>query len=151
MTTSSCAGRISIFLEGVKSRSYDVAAGDGDVEGIRKGLDVDGKYEGDGVGKDRGSDREERNGGQSVVPGGKGKGGRWLFVSHDPVDIPVQHSAADTSCTRLFGLSPRHPDFPQKMPPAPEARFVKFQFEPMVSIQKRSSSTCCKPAQRFPH
>lgn len=126
MTTSSCAGRISVFLEGAKSSYDDAAAGYSGADGTGMGM-----ARGGGSDDDDGDRRkaEER---QSTVPGGKGKGGRWLFVSHDPVDIPAQQSAADTPFSRLFGLSPRAPKAAQSLPVA-ESRYVKFQFEPMVS------------------
>lgn len=53
MTTSSCAGRVSVFVEG------------------------------GGSGSGRGADGENGKGGGG---GGKG-GGRWLFVSHEPVRV----------------------------------------------------------------
>ena len=67
---------------------------------------------------------------QAAVPGGKGKGGRWHFVSHDPVDVPVQHNPNDTSLSTLFGLSQTKD---RQSQPCADSRFVKFQFEPMVS------------------
>ena len=58
VTTSSCAGRISAFLEGKKK----LVAGS--------------------------SKSQEASQEQSIAgPGGKG-GGQWLFVSHDPIRIP---------------------------------------------------------------
>jgi tRNA wybutosine-synthesizing protein 3 len=58
VTTSSCAGRISVFQEG-KKRSQD---GDDDED-------------------EDGEEVETRAG-----VGGKGGGGKWLFVSHHPLD-----------------------------------------------------------------
>jgi len=105
VTTSSCAGRASVFLEGRKHRT-------------KKGRK-----------KDNGDDLEnERPGeGQAAVPGGKGMGGRWLFISHEP----VRESGGYLS--RIFGLepikgSPR--DVEGKEPN--QLRFARFQFEPMV-------------------
>lgn len=70
------------------------------------------------------------------MPGGKGMGGRWLFVSHDTVDIPVRADVEDRSLTKLFGLKPQLRDAQVVL--GSEARFVKFQFEPMVSLSRCS-------------
>ena len=98
VTTSSCAGRISVFVEGTKS------------EGNRE--------------------FEERSGDQNLqaaVPGGKGRGGRWLFVSHDPVN-EVQFSDNETMKS-LYGTQYSN----MGIMDTKKTRFVKFQFEPMVS------------------
>ncbi|MCJ1434174.1 hypothetical protein MMC27_003541 [Xylographa pallens] len=101
VTTSSCAGRISVFLEGAKTATSH-----------------------------NGQQNESL---QTGVPGGKGKGGRWLFVSHNPVE-PVNNLDTPTSEMRpimnLFGLS-KHGILPINLKPA-TTRFVKFQFEPMI-------------------
>lgn len=56
VTTSSCAGRVSVYLEGPRKKS------------------AEGEEEEDGGGGIRGT----------AAVGGKG-GGEWLFVSHDPL------------------------------------------------------------------
>lgn len=109
VTTSSCAGRISVFLEGAKTKAG--------------------------------------GGGQVAVPGGKGMGGRWLFVSHDAVDVPVRVDVEDKSLTRLFGLKPQLRDAQVVL--GSEARFVKFQFEPMVSLSRFSVSSVLQTAGRW--
>lgn len=96
VTTSSCAGRISVFLEGAKT----IAGGTG----------------------------------QAAVPGGKGMGGRWLFISHDALEMPAKAHVEDRPLTKLFGLEPQQRDAQTVL--EPEARFVKFQFEPMVSLSR---------------
>lgn len=113
VTTSSCAGRISVFLEGEK-----------------------GPFQGEG---------KEEEEGRRVVPGGKGRGGRWLFVSHDPLDEGELKEKG--SWGRVFGVE----DGGEKEEKEGEknniadgdgdwgkldvrrTRFVRFQFEPMVS------------------
>ncbi|KAI9809099.1 MAG: hypothetical protein M1825_002388 [Sarcosagium campestre] len=68
VTTSSCAGRVSIYLEGRKTAV------------------------------------QENN---DIVPagvGGKGGGGRWLFVSHETIELPPTPPASSHHFTRLFGL-----------------------------------------------
>ncbi|OJD35207.1 trna wybutosine-synthesizing protein [Diplodia corticola] len=76
VTTSSCAGRISAFLEGRKR----AAAAEG------------------------GEPREAPAETSIAGAGGKG-GGQWLFVSHEPVPMPAADAAgAGQHFTALFGL-----------------------------------------------
>ncbi len=105
MTTSSCAGRVSVFLEGRKHRS-------------RKGR----RRDGDDVGNEA-LEGERR----AAVPGGKGMGGRWLLVSHEPLEESGGYPSRD------FGLEPIKGspwDVEDKEPH--QLRFARFQFEPMV-------------------
>lgn len=108
VTTSSCAGRISVFLEG---RKHDAKRGSR---------------------MEDGEDREHEcleGESQAAVPGGKGMGGRWLFVSHEPVQV----QDFDECTSRSLGLEPlkgAHWDVADKEPN--QLRFARFQFEPMV-------------------
>lgn len=115
VTTSSCAGRISVFLEGKKK------AASGEVEnaiGDRESIEVTSK--GAGI-------------------GGKGGGGRWLFVSHDPVDVQ-KHAG---SWKELFGMQNEDLEGKKLLPlGAPrDVRFIHFKFEPMVSYKPLQSAT----------
>lgn len=107
VTTSSCAGRITVFLEGSKGRQFFANDGTSEVD---------------------------NNGEQKVVLGGKGRGGRWLFVSHDPVQIPAKDHIDDRPLSRLFGLSQQRQ--PCLLADIDKSRFVRFQFEPMVSMKR---------------
>jgi tRNA wybutosine-synthesizing protein 3 len=82
VTTSSCAGRISVFLEG---RKLDAAVG------------------------------------------GKGGGGRWLFVSHEPLNLNLHEDLE-----KLFGLQVGVLD--RRPTGMAVGRTVRFQFEPMVCM-----------------
>lgn len=84
VTTSSCAGRVSVFLEGQKT----LEAGQED--------------------------------GQLATPGGKGGGGAWLFVSHDPV----------SGNGWVDGLEMSEEDGKSVISAA--RRLIHFKFEPMV-------------------
>ncbi|TKA22110.1 hypothetical protein B0A50_08364 [Salinomyces thailandicus] len=76
VTTSSCAGRIAVYLEGAK--------------------------------------------------GAKG-GGKWLFTSHDPIELPRETDSE--SLLSVFGLT----DEPASAPSEVEGvRFVHFKSEPMI-------------------
>jgi tRNA wybutosine-synthesizing protein 3 len=92
VTTSSCAGRISVFLEGRRGKG--------------RGNLVDGV--GAGV-------------------GGKGRGGRWLFVSHDPLKLEK-----GVDLMKLFGLEGDGEKNGESSGKRNGMRVVRFQFEPMV-------------------
>jgi tRNA wybutosine-synthesizing protein 3 len=76
VTTSSCSGRISVFLEGRKK----------DIDGVEPQLQSQLEPE------------VSRTG-----PGGKGGGGAWLFVSHSPVEI--SKFAQPSHFMTTFGLT----------------------------------------------
>lgn len=102
VTTSSCSGRVSVFLEGRK-HCVRRSSGEDNVAIGRAG------------------------GGQAVVPGGKGMGGRWLLISHEPI------SESDGVSCRTLGLQPMRGlsgNIDDKEPN--QLRIARFQFEPMV-------------------
>jgi len=101
VTTSSCAGRISVFLEGSKEEVH--------------------------------KEDSKRLSSQLIVPGGKGNGGRWLFVSHAPVQQVVDGDWEEGPILKLFGMSDQIQSRERTM--SRTTRFVKFQFEPMVINQ----------------
>lgn len=114
VTTSSCSGRISVFLEGRKAGNkadIENEPQDGGAR-ARKPSDEDNT---DDVGTEDSS--------AYASNGGKGGGGRWLFVSHHPVPI------SQSSYTELFGLEKipaRNSNFHA------DQRFVHLKFEPMI-------------------
>jgi tRNA wybutosine-synthesizing protein 3 len=97
VTTSSCSGRISVFLEGRKSSSEDVLSME---------------------------DSDARAG-----PGGKGGGGAWLFISHDPVETLLADESSALSAK--FGF--QDTALPEERVPAVNSRYIHLKFEPMVS------------------
>ena len=127
VTTSSCAGRMSVFLEGTKERSSGSRV-DKDGNALKRiGNEVEmGDVELEGMGGTRNIFR------QNAVPGGKGNGGRWLFVTHEP----VKRTREDAGIAEMLGLSLK-----QSKPSRIERqeiqsmRFIRFQFEPMVGRQ----------------
>lgn len=106
VTTSSCAGRVSVFLEGIKHANHEENRDDA-----------------------QNSHGESR--GQAAVPGGKGMGGRWLFVSHSPVHFPT----GGDSIARRLGMYDQDKLYDEQNPiefEQDQVRLVRFQFEPMV-------------------
>lgn len=104
VTTSSCAGRISVFLEGKKSRNEE-EGGDQDRERVMAPTTIAGV-------------------------GGKGGGGRWLFVSHDPVNM----TKSDLKCAEILGMQ-RRDDAEMELSTrrsVREVRIIHFKFEPMI-------------------
>lgn len=116
VTTSSCAGRVSVFLEGQKYRPADSRD---DEARLTSGGQIDKRETHDKTQPDEHSQ-------QYASIGGKGGGGRWLYVSHEPRDQET------TSYTKLFGLSRTGSE--SKTVFSKDARYVHFKFEPMVGL-----------------
>lgn len=104
VTTSSCAGRVAVFLEGGVSRTE---GGEGDEDAAAAATTV-------------------------ASSGGKGGGGRWLYVSHDRVDEGKLEGKGEVF--KLFGIEESEgADFNFEAASNPLPRFIHFKFEPMVS------------------
>lgn len=94
VTTSSCAGRVAVYLDG-GTKAQASAAPEGESA--------------------------------SASGGGKG-GGRWLFISHEPID--KDSLSALGAVYGKFGFSRKAEiAFP---PPETAVRFVHLKFEPMI-------------------
>ena len=110
VTTSSCAGRLSVFLEGRKSCKGHERRGDAKVN--------------EGFGKESE---------QAAVPGGKGLGGKWLFVNHEPVVLSKKgENKEDLSQILGLGSSGAQNEALALSGDVNDMRLVRFQFEPMV-------------------
>lgn len=112
VTTSSCAGRVSVYLDGEK--------------GTQKSSGV--QAIGD-AGENENENRElsERSEDVSVKAGGKG-GGRWLFVSHDPISEAERSSRSYCEMVGMRAYDGR------EMSMGSDSRLIHFKFEPMVSL-----------------
>jgi tRNA wybutosine-synthesizing protein 3 len=163
VTTSSCAGRVSVFVEGRKAAS--VSAG-GTAIKEEKGV-------GEGEGEGEGGAAEARDAATVAAVGGKGGGGAWLFVSHDPVTgIDLDGSDAHYSDQRdekgvtnrpirdikaLLGLcDPDAADAVSQIEGgsssggaiSKDTRLIHFKFEPMVRHLSCLAYTAWLPASR---
>ncbi|KAK4155163.1 methyltransferase TYW3-domain-containing protein [Chaetomidium leptoderma] len=136
VTTSSCAGRVSVYLEGRKSTTTTAAAA---VAG------------GGGGGGGEGGEGEEGGRAQAVpgittpaaaasAVGGKG-GGEWLFVSHDPVTDEEEHGGEEGYERLLLGGGPElvaasvageETAAARRVEVDGSSRLIHFKFEPMI-------------------
>lgn len=141
MTTSSCSGRISVFLEGTKG---DHGGNVGKLNGVDHEGWIDVIDQVDIVVSESSANTKETEETSSkqvprrVVPGGKGNGGRWLFVSHEP--LPEDFFKAKASLSTALGLDINADangavHFPLESAIFHQPRLIRFQFEPMVSRQ----------------
>lgn len=93
VTTSSCAGRVAVFVEGPKER---------DLQDPRPNDDFE---LGTAQSAQQGSATEAGNDATVMTaPGGKG-GGHWLYVSHDPLPDSIGAEPHTDTWTQHFGLS----------------------------------------------
>lgn len=110
VTTSSCSGRIAVFLEGPSKFATSVP---------------------DEINEDVLS--TPRTGGDQIRRvGGKG-GGRWFYVSHDRVELQCLNEAGAIFHNLGFPSS-TEVSFPQD---TENLQYVHFKFEPMVSCDVR--------------
>ncbi|KAK5319168.1 hypothetical protein LTR93_007863 [Exophiala xenobiotica] len=97
VTTSSCAGRVAVFVEGPKAKSVVGGQPRSDVQGDEV-AHTNGKNTQQSITSDEASEDNAATPATTTTtasPGGKG-GGRWLYVSHDPITLP-----APTDCDGL--------------------------------------------------
>ncbi|ESZ91615.1 hypothetical protein SBOR_8014 [Sclerotinia borealis F-4128] len=115
VTTSSCAGRVSVFLEGKKNFGEENRKQVQDESGVDYTPDV----------------RAEKTAGF----GGKGGGGRWLYVSHEAIDDEVlgKREAGGSLC-ELLGMKVDDCDTASTLAESKttELRHIHFKFEPMI-------------------
>ncbi|KAL2426684.1 hypothetical protein ABEF95_011744 [Exophiala dermatitidis] len=99
VTTSSCAGRVAVFVEGPKRehKPFQERDGNGKPPSVSNGLSEDSgtrTAETAAATRPANSDDGEATGRSTgtttASPGGKG-GGRWLYVSHDPIPMPISN------------------------------------------------------------
>jgi tRNA wybutosine-synthesizing protein 3 len=90
VTTSSCAGRVAVFVEGPKAKSVGGGQSRPDAQGDEV-AHTNGKNTQQSTTSDEASEDNAATPTTTTTtasPGGKG-GGRWLYVSHDPITLPA--------------------------------------------------------------
>lgn len=121
VTTSSCAGRIAVYLEGKKK---SIAA---------ESLQYDGSLE---VTANAGA-------------GGKG-GGQWLFVSHDPLtSLEWQDDKRRLSASVGFTQVQNQGTVATTPASTQDVRWIRCKFEPMVNFSAFFNPVCLKPISIF--
>ncbi|KAF2968692.1 hypothetical protein GQX73_g4889 [Xylaria multiplex] len=103
VTTSSCAGRVSVFVEGRKAASGE---------------------------KPEAEEEEAARPATLAAVGGKGGGGAWLFVSHDPVADSGSEDVKSFLGLRGSADCENHRGAAEKAPN--DTRLIHFKFEPMI-------------------
>lgn len=116
VTTSSCAGRVSVFLEGRKSSDDEV------VSQAQEGLGI------------QGNDVPDARAEKTAGFGGKGGGGKWLYVSHDAIDDEAlsTREAEGTLCELLGMKIDADAACTLVESRKRDLRHIHFKFEPMV-------------------
>ncbi|KAM5444546.1 putative tRNA(Phe) 7-[(3-amino-3-carboxypropyl)-4-demethylwyosine(37)-N(4)] [Microsporum audouinii] len=123
VTTSSCAGRISVFLE--RGKAGKTQADIDTLETERTLGESENSYAADKV---DGSEPPKADGVNRFVPkGGKGSG-TWQFVSHSP--LLADANSTERNLHGLFGLKPSQDQ--TAIRDNGELQLVKFKFEPMI-------------------
>lgn len=119
VTTSSCAGRVAVFVEGSVEG-----------EGTRsQNANRTAKLEDDA----ENTPPETIPGAKiKTTPGGKG-GGRWLLVSHDPIHVTLEHFAPSEQLMATFGLeSTAATNLQQHLPTTGRPSLIHLQFSPLI-------------------
>lgn len=104
VTTSSCAGRISVYAEGLKT--IQSAQGRNSEQPLRS----------------------RRAKSEVATVGGKGGSGKFLFVSHETVDWEQFKCGSLLSLVHFMSFNPRGSIAVEPK----NVRFVRFAFEPMI-------------------
>ncbi|KAF8453028.1 tRNA wybutosine-synthesizing protein, partial [Terfezia claveryi] len=136
VTTSSCAGRIAVFLEGVK-KELAANAEPTSLERERLPDGLRGNLDYSSVNIDIGL---EDGAPKRAGIGGKGPGGQWIFVSHAPVQnglLTWQKLNGDTingylSCNEGKGSIAHTSPHTNTHVIGEESRLLHFKFEPMI-------------------
>lgn len=146
VTTSSCAGRVSVFVEGSKKKEKRKGSrhksdsrakkhpaesdDDDDDEAINRVKQMQPQPQ---------QEKEKEKERTFAASGGKGEG-HWLYVSHDPVTLD---KTGKKSFHELFGLVPGDgkPRIQKADGSRQGIRLVRFHFEPMVGAGP-SVGTC---------
>lgn len=154
VTTSSCAGRVAVFVEGRKAGQDR----DGDGNGVKGGHGDEGDEQNedehdDGVTglrlpNDISTSTAAKGG---AGPGGKGYGNKWLYVSHEPIPLappPSSSSRSQDYYHNLFNLTPTTPPTSTSSttnlyPSNP--RLIKLTFSPLILHILCSSLYTAKP------
>lgn len=137
VTTSSCAGRIAVFLEGVKKR-HNCAPTTSTFPDEEVQVSESPGSARHGTAVVLGADASRVAG-----IGGKGHGGHWVFVSHTPVQTEAlswgkligDTFSGYTSCIPPQDRGENYTEQSKSHIINEESRLLHFKFEPMVCVE----------------
>ncbi|KAG0028739.1 hypothetical protein BGZ81_004467 [Podila clonocystis] len=146
VTTSSCSGRICTYLEGL-----DEGATENSEEGENNTNNNEEEEE-----EPKGFD--ENTSLAAVEASKRAKGGQWLYVSHDPVELPMNQEEGASSrwiIDTLFGPAAHRVVTMEEQQQQKHAQQIKtlgmarsqlvyFKFEPMILHIEASTPTAAK-------
>jgi tRNA wybutosine-synthesizing protein 3 len=144
VTTSSCAGRVSVFVEGSKKQRKPRKESKENITSPSEVFQDSGADENDfkPVNAELPSqpDHNPEDERKFAVSGGKGEG-HWLYISHDRVS---SDKSKKSSFHELFGLVPGDGKPVMNRADGSESgiRLVRFHFEPMVRLVVVHASIC---------
>jgi tRNA wybutosine-synthesizing protein 3 len=121
VTTSSCAGRASVFVEGRKKSNRKQKTQPFEAPTVTVTSSVGNSTSGSSSSAVVDQDAEGR---KFALAGGKGEG-RWLYVSHDPVNLAASYH-------ELFGLVPGDGVPSPSISQDGSIRLIRFHYDPMV-------------------
>lgn len=129
VTTSSCSGRVAVFLDGSSLCKENRVTPDSSAHPADEECSKESNIE-DVHGPKTTAVNNLKITGAGKGQSGKASGGRWLFVSHSKFN-PTEHFK---SPSRFLGLGVSDGADGQTSAKTHEARFVHFKFEPMVLL-----------------
>ena len=120
VTTSSCSGRVSVFLEGDNQ--------------VHNNIKEDGSQSSQSLPSPIGELLDSDSDTLMASKSKKSKGGRWLYVNHEKVHTSEPSDRKSCYFHDLFHLNLPDQKSTNKLGTLPErVRFVHFKFEPFVS------------------
>ncbi|KAK7946534.1 uncharacterized protein PG986_010855 [Apiospora aurea] len=136
VTTSSCGGRVSVFVEGVKKKAAKNDAADGGDKMTKNGGREEVAVKGGDDVDDEAAAAEAATPAPTTLAaiGGKGGGGNWLYVSHDPVVI-TEANGDHMDLKEVLGLKNSHEEVEVEESLSKgdsSSRLIHFKFEPMI-------------------
>ncbi|KAG0336845.1 hypothetical protein BG000_006090 [Podila horticola] len=143
VTTSSCSGRICTYLEGLdEGTTENSEEGDNNISNTEEEEEEPKGF-------------DENTSLAAVEASKRAKGGQWLYVSHDPVELPVDQEEGSNNrwiIDTLFGpeahrvVTMEEQKHAQQIKTLGMARsqLVYFKFEPMILHIEASTPTAAK-------
>ena len=128
VTTSSCSGRVAVFVEGPKKVMPGPVSTLADRDDPDDASNIPESQDDSIPAQVAGSSNDSNT---RTAPGGKG-GGHWLYVSHDPLNLPSSTEESPSEhWTNTFNLT-RSQTRTHSSSPAHNRRLVHLSFSPLI-------------------